>query len=122
MLLDLRLPKVNPLMTRALIECVYASYGAPLAAGAKLLDISIDLGAAFVQDCPPISYYRLVLREPAWLRHLAVQPGDDIGLVELIARFSSDQDEPQDGPVSRPLRIATASIMHHAGMFSGGGF
>ncbi len=109
MLYDFRLPRLSPHMS-----------GARLSAGSKFLDISVDLGSAFAQDCPPISYYRVVLREALWLRMLAVAAGAACDLGQPIAIFSSEPDEPADGAVARGVRVATAGIVYHAGMWSGG--
>ena len=65
MLLDLRLPNIVPGMSTALIEVVYAKAGAALKPGERILDLTIDLGATFAQDCPPVTHYRLVAGESA---------------------------------------------------------
>jgi hypothetical protein len=79
----------------------------------------VDLSSAFSQDCPPISYYRVVSRERVWLRKIEVAAGDSIDVSGLIAIFSTEADELEGGVISRPLRITTAGILYHAGMLSG---
>ncbi|MDE2562172.1 MAG: hypothetical protein KGL48_07985 [Sphingomonadales bacterium] len=102
-----------------MIECAHAAPGDTMAMGSKLADLSIDLSSAFAQECPPISYYRIVLREPACLRTLEARPGHHLAVNELIALFSSDPDEPLDQPPTRALRTTIAGIMHHEGMITG---
>jgi hypothetical protein len=119
LLYDLRIPKINPHMSGALIECIYAVSGTPMRAGDKILDLSIDLGQAFAQECPPISYYRLVLRENLWLRRLEVTAGVSWDTARPLAIFSSDPDEPTDATPGRTVRSAVAGIVYHTGMWSG---
>ncbi len=89
-------------------------------AGDRILDLSVDLGSTFAQDCPPISYYRMVLRENLWLRTLAVTAGTNWEITQPIAIFSTEPDEPVEGSIGRPVRSAVAGIVYHPGMWSGG--
>jgi len=111
MLLSMALPTLNPHMTVATIMRVHVSAGDALAPGAKLLDVRVDLSDAFPQDCPPVSYYRLVLRERAWLRHLAVAHGADVPPGCVLALFSTEAGEPLAGAPARAVRLATAGIL-----------
>jgi hypothetical protein len=108
-------------MSGALIECVHAQPATALKIGDKLFDISVDLSSAFSQDCPPISYFRVVLRERLWLRRLPLRPGDHCAVDGLLAVFSTEADEPDDGAAARQVRTAIAGIVWHAGMHSGTG-
>ena len=119
MLYDLRVPKISPYMSGALIECIYARSDTQMRAGDKILDLSVNLGSAFSQDCPPISYYRVVLRENLWLRRLAVTAGTNWDMAEPLAIFSTAPDEPLEGTVARPVRSAVAGIVYHTDMWSG---
>jgi hypothetical protein len=87
--------------------------------GTKLLDLSIDLSSAFAQECPPISFFRIVLREPAWLRTLTVEKGQFCKLEEVMAVFSTDPDEDIGQPAARGVRTTIAGIMHHEDMWTG---
>src|SRR6202047_3806512 len=118
MLYDFRLPKINPNMSAAVVECAYANSEALLKVGDKLFDLSVDLSSGFSQYCPPISYFRVVVREKLWLRKTLVAPGDDCEIAQLLAVFSQEQDDPDDEAPARPLRITTAGISHHPGMWS----
>jgi pyruvate/2-oxoglutarate dehydrogenase complex dihydrolipoamide acyltransferase (E2) component len=111
MLLSMSLPPINVHMTVATIMRVHARAGAALAPGAKLIDVRVDLSDAFAQDCPPVSYYRLVLRESAWLRRIAVAAGAEVAAGGILALLSTDAAEPLDGTASRAVRLATAGIL-----------
>jgi hypothetical protein len=119
MILDFKLPAISPHMTEALIECLYATPGAPVKPGDKLLDLSVNLNNAFEQDCPPISFFRVIVREKAVLREFRAARGESRKLDEVVAIFSTDPDEPLDQPAQRGIRVATAGIIHHAGLWTG---
>jgi hypothetical protein len=116
---DLKLPLINPHMSEALIECLYATPGSALKTGDKLLDLSVDLSGNFSQDCPPVSYFRIIIREAVVLRQLRLARGESCSVGQLIALFSSTADEATDPPAQRGVRIATAGIIHHSGMWTG---
>jgi hypothetical protein len=106
-------------MTEALIECLHAAPGSALKTGDKLLDLSVDLNNSFAQDCPPISFYRIIVRENAVLREFRLARGQPGKVGELIAVFSTVADEATDQPAQRGIRFATAGIMHHSGLWTG---
>ena len=111
MLLTLTLPRISELMSLAVVEAVHASPGVALAPGAKLFDISVDLSAAAAHDCPPVSMYRIVLRDRAWLRSVAVACGDEVPVGTVLAQLSTDPDEPLDGATGRAARLTIAGIL-----------
>ncbi|MBC2665164.1 hypothetical protein H7F51_06510 [Novosphingobium flavum] len=119
MIFEVSLGQIVPQMSGATVECVHARPGDMLAMGSKLVDLSVDLSRAFAQECPPVSYYRVVLREKACLRALTVKPGEALDVGELVALFSTDPAEPLDQTPERALRTTVAGIMHHENMFSG---
>jgi hypothetical protein len=119
MIYEFRLPAVNPHMTGARIECYYAEPGDALKTGAKLLDLGIDLSSAFAQECPPVSFFRVVLRETLILRSLAFARGDFCPVGEIIALFSGERDEDITAPPARGVRFATAGIVHHERLWTG---
>ena len=119
MIYELRLTEIVSQMTGATVECVYTAAGESLKLGSKLMDISVDLSSAFAQECPPISFYRIVLREPAFLRRFEAVPGQFITLDDQVALFSSTPDEPLDAAPARSLRFTIAGIIHHEAMWSG---
>lgn len=118
MLCDLRLPKINPNMSCAIVECIYANPSRLLKAGDKLFDLSVDLSSGYSQYCPPISYFRLVVRENLWLQKVFVKLGDSCDVGNMLALFASDQTEPLDALPTRAIRVVAAGIMHHQGLWS----
>ncbi len=111
MLLSLVLPQINPYMTAAVIDRLHASVGAALTSGGKLLDLTIDLSAVAPHDCPPVSHYRLMIRDRCWLRRLDVGPGDGPAVGASLALFSTEPDEPLGGPPARAARVTIAGII-----------
>lgn len=120
MIYAFRLPTINPHMSGARIECLYAQPGDALKMGSKLLDLGVDLSSAFAQECPPVSYFRVVLREPVILREFKVQLGEYCEVGQLIALFSTTTDEDLNAESARDIRTATAGIIHHDGLWSKG--
>ncbi len=119
MLFTLALPRINEQATSAVVGAILAGEGQALVPGAKLLDLRIDLSAVASQDCPPISYYRIVLRDRAWLRQLMVAPGDEVAVGATLALFSSERDEPLDGIPARALRVTIAGVAPPSDWWSG---
>jgi hypothetical protein len=114
LLLNLIVPRINDYMTTAIVEQVYAAEGAALSVGAKLLDLTVDLSAAAPHDCPPISHFRLMLREPARLRRVLIAAGDEPAVGAPLAIFTTEPDEPLDALAARPVRVAIAAILRQS--------
>jgi len=119
LLYSLPIPKLTDHPAAMRVETLYPLPGARLLVGAKLADISMDLSGAFAQNCPPISFHRIVLREPCFLRAWLAQPGQVCAQGASIAIFSDAEDEPADTAIARPVRIMTAGITYHPGMWTG---
>jgi hypothetical protein len=119
MIYEFRLPLIINQMTGATVECLYAQPGSSLKMGSKLFDLSIDLGSAFAQECPPVSFFRVVMREAAWLRRLDLAPGKVAQVDEVMAVFSTSPDEDIGEPAARVVRTTVAGIVHHDGMWTG---
>jgi pyruvate/2-oxoglutarate dehydrogenase complex dihydrolipoamide acyltransferase (E2) component len=119
MLLDFRVPPISPHLAEARVECVHAALGSALKPGDKLLDLSIDLSPTFEQDCPPISFFRIVVREPVVLREWKAEIGQTLKLGDVVALFSSASEESIAGPSQRSIRVAVAGIMQHSAMWTG---
>ncbi|GBQ28190.1 hypothetical protein HLH34_01195 [Gluconacetobacter azotocaptans] len=119
MLYEFKLPVIVPQMSGATIECLYGARDDSLRLGSKLMDLSVDLSSAFAQECPPVSFYRLVLRETVYLRKIDVVPGQHCALGDRIALFSTDPSEPIDQETTRQVRCTIAGIIHHDGMWTG---
>ncbi len=118
MIFEVRLPLIMPQMSAATVECLYVEPGEAVKMGSKLADLRVDLSSAFAQECPPVSYYRIVLRERAFVRSISATPGDLLEVDAPFVLFSTDPDEPLDPPATRPMRTTIAGIMHHDGMVS----
>lgn len=111
MLLTLTIPRINDQMEAAVIDRLHMETGAALPIGAKLLDLKVDLSGAQAHDCPPVTYYRLVLRDRAWLRSLKVSAGDTCPVGTVMALFTTTEDEPLDQSEGRELRTSIAAII-----------
>lgn len=110
-LLTLTLPRLNAHMTVAIVDRVHAQVGEALGLGGKLFDLTVDLSAAAPHDCPPVSHFRMTLRERAWLRRLDVAAGDEPEVGAGLALFSTEPDEPLDGPAARAARTTVAAVI-----------
>lgn len=118
MRVDLILPSVVPEISSARVEFAHVAQGDMLAKGQKLFDVSIDLSDRFSQECPPISYYRLIAREDACLLRVLIPPGEFCEAGQVIAELGVGVDDTEDEAVARPLRLTTAAILGHEGMWS----
>lgn len=114
-LLTLSLPPINPHASDAVVKTVYAAVGEELGLGAKLFDLTVDLSnAALVHDCPPVSSYRVVLRDKVWLRRIEVTAGQTVNTGEPLALFSTEPDEPLDAEPGRAVRVTIAGVVFRA--------
>jgi hypothetical protein len=120
LLLTLSLPRINEHMLSARVAAVHAPVGSALAVGSKLVDLTVDLTAIAAQDCPPVSHFRMVIRERAWLRELRVARGDEIAVCARIALLSTDPDEPLDAAPAREARVTVAGILMQGPLWSEG--
>jgi multidrug efflux pump subunit AcrA (membrane-fusion protein) len=111
MKLDFSLPCITPQMTDAVVHSLLVAEGQQLAVGHALMELTVDLSAVFVHDCPPISYYRVASRETVWLRNLSITQGDKAVVGQLLARFTTTPDEPANGDSARQLRVTIAGVM-----------
>lgn len=118
MILTLTLPQISIEMRTATIQSVYPTLDAPLAIGSKLVDVKIDLSHGILHDCPPISFYRIALREQAFLRQLLIQKADEVPPMTMLAIFSTDPDEKVDIAQARPLRISVFGIVPQNDLWS----
>jgi hypothetical protein len=111
LLLSLSLPRINVHTTSAIIDTIQPAEGTLIGLGAKFMDVTVDLSDLVQHDCPPVCHYRIVLRDRAWLRRLSVAEGDEPQVGATLALFSTEPDEPLDGPAAREARIAIAAIL-----------
>jgi hypothetical protein len=113
-------PRISAPMTSALLEAVFPAVGTLVAVGAKLADLKVDLSDVAAQDCPPITHYRLVARDRAWLRELRAACGDEVPVGATIAVLTSEPDEPLDSAPARVLRVTVAGILGTPPAWPGG--
>jgi len=98
-------------MVDATIDVAHIAEGGSVVLGGKFVDVTVDLSAATPHDCPPISHYRIALRDRVWLRRLDVAPGDRVDVGASLALFSTTPDEPLEGEPARAVRVAIAGII-----------
>jgi pyruvate/2-oxoglutarate dehydrogenase complex dihydrolipoamide acyltransferase (E2) component len=108
----LTLPTLNPHMTTAVIKAVHVQEGAQLPTGGKFLDVSVDLTSYAEHDCPAISYFRIAVRERAWVRRVTIAAGDEIVPGTALAHLSTDPAEALDDVPSRAARVSVAGILY----------
>ncbi|NKC34603.1 hypothetical protein [Falsiroseomonas selenitidurans] len=111
MILNLTMPPLADVEAGMTVHALHAAPGAPLAPGGRLLDIRLDLAASVQHDCPPVSFHRIVVRQRVWLRRLLVTVGQEVPLWAPIGLFSTEPDEPVDGPVAGSLRVSVANVL-----------
>ena len=110
MILSLRLPRVGAHLSQITIHRLIAKAGDELRPGTPLLEVRVDLAAQKAQDCPPVSFYRIISTERAYLRSLDVSSAAllDVGVHLGIA--TSGHDESPEGVAVRALRTSSVAI------------
>ena len=111
MLLKLELPVTNEALGTARIDAVYPAIGQELGPGARLFDFTVGLDAASAHDCPPVTSYRMVLRERAWVLRIDVAKGETAAAGAALALLGSGPGEPVDGEAVRSVRTSLAAIL-----------
>lgn len=114
MLLSVHAPTISPSAV-ATVRVIHVLEGSYLPGGTKFLDFSADLGGGIPHDCPPISHYRIIIRDAAWLRRLDVEAGARLSPRALLALLSTEVDEPVDASPARAARVTVAGIILHDG-------
>lgn len=115
MLLSLLLPHTSEGLGRARIDAVYPAAGDTLEAGARLFDFTVGLDAASEFDCPPVTSYRMILREAARVRRLDAEPGQMLAagavLGLLVSGDGAGQDVGEGEEPQRGARVSVAAIL-----------
>lgn len=111
MLIDIPLPRLHELMTTGVVTRVHVAPGSTLAVGAPLVDVRVDLSNAAAHDCPPVSYFRVVLRDTGVLRTLAAQVGSDLAPGQRLGLLTTTADEPLEGNPARAARLTTVGVL-----------
>src|ERR1700690_189535 len=110
MILSLVMPRVGAYMRQASIHKIIANPGDELRPGTPLLEIRIDFGSAKTQDCPPLSFFRIIATERAHLRSLGVALGALFEVGAPLGVASTDRNEGIDGAPARALRLTSGAI------------
>jgi hypothetical protein len=111
LLLILALPRIGERPGSTFVETIHAVSGTCLNPGAKLVDLRVDLSAVVAHDCPPVSLYRIALRERVWLRRLDVAADAAINVGDRIALLTTSADEPLDATPVRSVRVTVVGIV-----------
>ncbi len=98
-------------MTGAVVHWLETDSSPAFSLGQALMELTIDLSASYGHDCPPISYFRVVLREKVWLRERRFADGAEAMVGDVIALFTTSPDEALDGPPMREVRSMLASVI-----------
>jgi hypothetical protein len=110
MILSITLPTVGSQTAQGAIHKLVAKPGDELRPGTPLLEVRVDLGAAKVQDCPPLIFFRLIATERAVLRSLWVATGAIVDVGAQIGLATSTAGESAAGAPSRALRTTSVAI------------
>lgn len=111
MRLELHLPAIMEQMSEAKILRVMAQEGDQLSIGSPLLELEVNLSSLVAHDCPPVSYFRIVLREAAYLRRMAVAAGQTVPVGVLLAVLGQSAGIEPEGEAARRLRVNVAGIL-----------
>lgn len=111
MLLAIELPRFHELMTTGVVTAVHTAPGTALAPGTPLIDVRVDLSEAAAQDCPPVSWFRLVCREHGVLRALTAAEGSELAPGARIGLVTTTPDEASTGEPMRAARVTVAGIL-----------
>ncbi|MBV8424426.1 MAG: hypothetical protein JO349_04490 [Candidatus Eremiobacteraeota bacterium] len=112
LVLTFTLPQIHPEMRSAVIQAIYVHEDALITRAGKFLDVSVDLSSVALHDCPAISFFRIALRDRAYVRSLLIARGDEVAVGTPMARLSTEPDEPLDGVPNRPARVTIAGILY----------
>jgi hypothetical protein len=110
MILSLVMPRIGAQVRQASIHKIIASPGDELRPGTPLLEIRVDIGSAKAQDCPPLSFFRIIATERAHLRSFRVVPGGLLEAGALLGLASTDPTDSVDGSPTRSLRLTSIAI------------
>jgi len=108
--LSLVMPRVGAQLHQASIHKIIANPGDELRPGTPLLEIRVDIGSAQAQDCPPLTFFRIIATERAHLRSLGVALGGLIDAGAPLGVASTDRNESVEGAPTRALRLTSVAI------------
>lgn len=111
MLLAIELPRLHELMTTGVVTAVHAAPGTMLEPGAPLVDVRVDLSHAAAHDCPPVSWFRVILRERGVLRELTAARDDELAPGARFGLLAATADEPASDLPARAARLTTVGLV-----------
>jgi hypothetical protein len=115
---SLVLPEIVEGMTSADVQALYCGVGEGLKRGSKILDLTVDLSAAFPHDCPPVSHYRLAARDPLFVRQIMARPGAPAAVGETLALLSTTADESLDDAPTAAARLTVVGIVNPSDLWA----
>ncbi len=110
MILSLVMPRIGAQVQQASVHKIIANPGDELRPGTPLLEIRVDIGSAKAQDCPPLSFFRIIATERAHLRTVEVAPGGLLAVGAPLGLASTDRTESLDAAPTRALRLTSVAI------------
>jgi hypothetical protein len=111
-ILALKMPQIGAGMTEAVVEGVLMALGAEVRPNQPLLDIRVDFSGGAAQDCPPISFFRIVAREKGCVREITCKRGDRVLVGAGLALLTTSPDDAMGLPVARGLRTTAVGVLH----------
>jgi ethanolamine utilization microcompartment shell protein EutS len=110
MILTVALPRIGTQPQQVTLHRLIAVPGAELKPGTALFEVRVDLGAASAQDCPPLSFFRIIATERGFLRSLAVAQGAALVAGAPLGIATTTLDETALGAAVRALRASAVAI------------
>ena len=110
MILSVIMPRVGAPMHQGSIHRIIANVGDELRPGTPLLEVRVDFGSANAQDCPPLSFFRIISTERGHLQSLDVAPGQQFEVGQQLGVATTDRNETVDGAPHRALRLTSVAI------------
>ena len=111
LLLAIDMPRLHELMASGVLTAVHVTPGATLEPGAALVDVRVDLSHAAAHDCPPVSWFRVILRERGVLRDFTAAEGDEIAPGTRMGLLASAPDDASILVPARAARLTTVGIV-----------
>jgi hypothetical protein len=119
-LLTLNLPDFDSPEAAIAIVKFHVAEGDAVRPGSPLFDVRVQLTEGIAWDCPPISHYRVLSSEQAWVRHVAVARNVDTAIGTTVMMLSTEVGESLEAAATRVLRTATVSILQDPDWWSEG--
>lgn len=106
MAVTIRMPRFMPEFVSGTVRVVHAGAGMPVAYGTPLADIAVDFGGGQAFDCPPITYYRIMMGEGGRLAEHVFEVGREIAADAVVGTLEAEEDD-----VARDARLVVAAVL-----------